>query len=437
MKKGKLYIETLGCPKNRVDAEIFLKNFLDKGWEITDKNSDADLIILNSCAFIEDSRKESIERFFELENSKKENAKMVLSGCLAQLYPNIQDELVEADIISGIDSVAILADEIEKYEKGHLNLVKSDKKYIYLGEERVLTQNPFFAYLKIADGCDNWCSYCSIPVIRGKYRERTIDSIVKEAIMLEKSGVKEIDLIAQDTTVFGKSQNLSLADLIKALDKNLTAKIRIMYLYPSGITDEILNAIKNSKVVMPYFEIPLQHTNNQVLKDMNRHYKIEEAVAKIEQIKQLFGEKAIFRTTFISGFPTETLEAHNDLKNFIKQDYFDYIGVFSYSSEEFTKAGKMQPLDKKIAEKRFLEIKQEAENSMERRLKRFVGKETEILFEEIDNELYLSTGRTIFQAPEVDGLTYLANIENEIPGNFYKIKITERNGVDFVGEIIK
>jgi ribosomal protein S12 methylthiotransferase len=436
--RSKLFFESLGCPKNRVDSEVIIASFLDKGWEKTDDNTIADCIIVNSCGFIKEAREETISRFFELNSNKKKGAIIALTGCLVQLYPEINNMLPEADIITGIDSIPDLAEAVTKNFNKNYKPEIAPSQYIYNSNSpRVLTLSPFTAYVKIADGCDNFCSYCSIPFIRGKYRERYVEDIVREAENLVSNGVKEIVLISQDTTKFGKNTKSSLIELLKELNLiNGDFKIRAMYLYPSGITKELVKTICKLKKVVPYFEVPFQHTSDEVLKEMNRTYSKNKIKKIIDMIKKECGGNYALRTTFISSFPKEKEKDHKDLLQFIRKEIFDYVGAFKYSKEEKTESFKMRAVPLKRALTRFEEIEKATYISMEKRLDRFIGLEMEILYEGIDDELKVPVGRGWHQAPEIDGLTIITNLENQAPGQYLKCLITGRDGVDFIAEII-
>lgn len=433
-----LFFESLGCPKNRVDAEVMISKLLNNGWEMTNDPQTADLIVLNTCSFISDAREESISRFFELDSAKKKGAKIALTGCLPQLYPDLKKSLKEADFITGINDIGQIAELVSgNWENGYKSEIgKAD--YIYSSsDQRALTLSPFTAYLKIADGCDNCCSYCSIPAIRGSYRERSIEDIVSEAQNLVFSGVKELCIISQDTTKYGIKSGTSLLALLEdlnALPDNF--KIRVMYLYPSGINKEFLKKIYRLKKVLPYFEIPVQHISDRVLSDMNRHYTKDVILELIRNIKEIFGDHYALRTTFISSYPTEKKEDHELLKKFIEEGHFDYAGAFRYSKEEFTRSSKLRVIPKDMAQSRFEEVEKITHESMERQLDRFVGMDMEILYEGIDPELKVPVGRGWHQAPEIDGITILTNIEKQKPGNYYKCRLISREGVDFIGEFV-
>ncbi|MBR6421203.1 30S ribosomal protein S12 methylthiotransferase RimO [bacterium] len=438
MKKT-VFCCSLGCPKNRVDSEVVIAQFLDKGWVIAESAGKADLVILNTCSFINDAREESVNSFFELHGGLKKGAKIAVMGCLPQLYPNLGDMLPEADFIFGVNDIP----NVEKIVSKHWNegyRGKSEKsEFLYTSSMgRVLTYSPWTAYLKIADGCDNFCAYCSIPHIRGRYRERPLKDIVAEAENLIKTGVKEIVVIAQDTTQYGSKTNSSLKKLIRAINAlKGDFRFRVMYLYPSGIDRELLETIRDSEKMHNYLEVPIQHISTTVLKAMNRRYSEQDIYNLIEMIKDVFGENYLLRTTVISSFPAEKKEDHELLKTFIEKGFFDYIGAFKYSKEESSASFKMRAVASKTADARFAEIEKATHECMENRLERFVGREVEVLYEGIDPELKVPVGRCWNQAPEIDGITIITNLEGEKEGSILKCRITSREGTDFIADIIR
>ena len=438
MKKT-VFCCSLGCPKNRVDSEVVIAQFLDKGWVIAESSGKADLVILNTCSFINDAREESVNSFFELHGGLKKGAKIAVMGCLPQLYPNLGDMLPEADFIFGVNDIP----NVEKIVSKHWNegyRGKSEKsEFLYTSSMgRVLTYSPWTAYLKIADGCDNFCAYCSIPHIRGRYRERPLKDIVAEAENLIKTGVKEVVVIAQDTTQYGSKTNSSLKKLIRAINAlKGDFRFRVMYLYPSGIDRELLETIRDSEKMHNYLEVPIQHISTTVLKAMNRRYSEQDIYNLIEMIKDVFGENYLLRTTVISSFPAEKKEDHELLKTFIEKGFFDYIGAFKYSKEESSASFKMRAVASKTADARFAEIEKATHECMENRLERFVGREVEVLYEGIDPELKVPVGRCWNQAPEIDGITIITNLEGEKEGSIFKCRITSREGTDFIADIIR
>ena len=435
--KKMLFCRTLGCPKNRVDSEIVIAQFLDKGWEITDDSGKADLVVLNTCSFINDAREEAVNSFFELHGGLKKGAKIAVMGCLPQLYPNLGGMLPEADFVFGVNDIPDIEKIVSEHWKEGFRSVVGKSDFLYTSSAgRVLTYSPWTAYLKIADGCDNFCAYCAIPHIRGRYRERPLKDILTEAENLIKTGVKEIVVIAQDTTQYGSKTNSSLKELIRSLNRlKGDFKFRVMYLYPSGIDRELLETIRDSEKMMNYLEVPVQHVSDTVLKAMNRRYSGKDIYNLIDMINDVFGENYLLRTTVISSFPAEKKEDHELLKSFIEKGFFDYIGAFKYSKEESSASFKMRALPAKTADARFAEIEKAAHECMEKRLDRFVGTETEVLYEGMDPELKVPVGRCWNQAPEIDGITIITNLENEKEGSILKCRIVSREGTDFIADI--
>ena len=437
--KKKLFCCSLGCPKNRVDSEIVIAQFVNKGWAVAETSDKADLVILNTCSFINDAREESVNSFFDLHASLKKGAKIAVMGCMPQLYPNLGEMLPEADFIFGVNDLPNIEKIVSAHwEKGYRGKIGQSDFLYTASMERVLTFSPWTAYLKIADGCNNFCSYCSIPYIRGRYRERPLKDILAEAENLIKTGVKEIVVIAQDTTQYGSKTNSSLKQLIRSLNAlKGNFKFRVMYLYPSGIDRELLETIRDCKKMHNYLEVPIQHVSDTVLKVMNRRYTGKDLHDLINMVKDVFGEDYLLRTTVISSFPSEKKEDHEALKAFIEEGNFDYIGAFKYSKEEFSASFKMRAVPAKTADARFAEIEKAAHESMERRLERFVGKEVEVLYEGIDPELKVPVGRCWNQAPEIDGITIITNLEDEKEGSRLKCRIVSREGTDFIADILR
>ena len=290
--KKKLFCCSLGCPKNRVDSEIVIAQFVNKGWAVAETSDKADLVILNTCSFINDAREESVNSFFDLHASLKKGAKIAVMGCMPQLYPNLGEMLPEADFIFGVNDLPNIEKIVSAHwEKGYRGKIGQSDFLYTASMERVLTFSPWTAYLKIADGCNNFCSYCSIPYIRGRYRERPLKDILAEAENLIKTGVKEIVVIAQDTTQYGSKTNSSLKQLIRSLNAlKGNFKFRVMYLYPSGIDRELLETIRDCKKMHNYLEVPIQHVSDTVLKAMNRRYTGKDLHDLINMVKDVFGE---------------------------------------------------------------------------------------------------------------------------------------------------
>jgi len=421
---------SLGCNKNLVDSEMILGMMLKNGFNITSDESEADYIIVNTCAFINDAQKESIETIIKMGEYKKQNCKgLIVTGCLANRYEKqIKELLPEVDCVA----------EINDYQK-IIEFIKEDGTHDIKYTERVLSTPPYTAYVKIADGCDNNCTYCIIPKLRGKYKSRTMEDIETEIKYLATLGVTEIVLVAQDTSCYGIDiyKESKLSELLKRIEKiEGITWIRILYTYPEGITDELLETIKNSQKVCKYFDIPIQHINNDVLKRMGRNTTKEKIVNLINKIKNNIPD-AVLRTSLIVGFPGETDEQFEELKEFVAKGYFDKLGVFEYSKEDGTAAAKLkEQVLKKVKKTRrnaIMEVQQKV--SLENN-KKIIGEELKVLVGGKINEGTFF-GRTYKDSPEIDGLTFI-ECDEELPlGEFTTVKIEKAKEYDLVGTIKK
>ena len=432
---------SLGCAKNQVDAEIVLGQLKD-GYEITSDEQQADVIIINTCAFIESAKEEAINAILEAAELKKDRLKsLIVTGCLAERYGrDIEKSLPEVDGIIGIGGY----DRIEEAIKTTL----SGKKYIYLEEnfkldylniERVLSTPKGSAYLKICEGCDNKCSYCAIPGIRGPFRSRTPEDIVSEAKKLLATGVKEITVVAQDTSRYGKDLfgEPSLPMLLEKLDSiEGMCKLRIMYLYPDEISAELIETIKNSKNILHYVDLPVQHISDNMLRSMNRRGTGKE----IREIFRRFREAmpdVIIRSTLMVGFPGETKEDYEEMREFLIETEFDRAGIFEYSKEEGTKAAEMGgQIPKRVKSKRYNELMAiQQKISLKKNLQR-VGKTYETLVEGVSDDGIFYYGRTYAEAPEVDGYVYFTSSEPLEAGQVVNVKILVADEYDLTGEAI-
>lgn len=453
---NRIYIETLGCPKNRVDTEVMTGILLKEGFIPVSSPKLADFILLNSCAFIESARAETIARFFHLNSIKQHHTKMILTGCLVQREPSIAAYLPEAAIITGIDEIPSIAEKIRTH-----TVPSGDRPsfpnphFLYTSNTpRVLTQYPGFAYLKIADGCENNCTYCTIPSIRGAYRERSEMDILREAENLIKRGVRELIITAQDSTQYNR-RGRGLSGLIEKINtrihkmnlkKNNPCLVRIMYLHPRGIDDALLHTISESGNILPYFEIPLQHTDDTILAAMNRGCTLGQACATFEKIRKLFGQKAVIRTTFITGFPEETPRQFRKMFNFIETNpYLDYIGLFPYSRERDTPAADMKQINKNTIHSRYQALYTAAGKAMKKNLSRFLHTAQDVLIDDAScrengNKKNCVKGRAYFQAPEIDGTTYVTITDLKkkkiIAGNRVSCRIKKLHNLNFYAEII-
>lgn len=437
--KLKVGMISLGCDKNRVDAETMLFELKNNGFEIVNNEKDADIIIVNTCGFIESAKTESIETILEMAQNK-ENGKckaVIATGCMAERYKEeLINEMPELDAVVGTGNYSNIVDIVNNILNGKNKIVKvGNIDYNLEYKERILTTPMHYAYVKIAEGCNNNCSYCIIPKLRGKFRSRNIDSIVNEVKDLANKDVKEIILVAQDTTMYGIDiyKRKALPELIKEIENvNGIEWIRIMYAYPEEITDELIETIKNCKKVCNYFDMPIQHISNNILKAMNRRTTKENILEKINKIKTSIPD-AIIRTSLIVGFPGETEEDFNELVEFLKEFKLDRVGIFEYSQEEGTRAAEMEnqiPSEVKLKRKEILmkiqsKINKEKNNSS-------VGKEFIVMVEgQVDNGTYV--GRTYADAPEIDQLVYFKSTKKIKNGEFIKVKITKAYNYDLIG----
>ena len=426
----KIGFVSLGCCKNLVDSEQIMGMIKKNHHEIVSDPRQAQAIIINTCGFITSAKEESIQTIFEMAQYKEKNLeKLIVCGCLAQRYQKeLEEEIPEIDAIIPIKDYDEFASVLEKA----LGCTFTESKF-----ERVLSTQPWRAYLKISDGCSNHCTYCAIPLIRGEQVSRPIEELVLEAKQLAMYGVKELTLIAQDTTKYGLDLygEFKLGDLVREIDKiDGIHWIRILYMYPDEIVEDVLLAMKESKKVVPYFDIPMQHANNRLLKAMNRRGTKEHAYEIIEHIQTLF-DHPVLRTTMIVGFPSETDEDFDELMEFVQNVKWDRMGAFTYSKEEDTRAFDMKPeVDAHIAQHR-LETLMKLQNqiSYEKNQEK-IGQVFEVLVEEKEGLKETYRGRSIADAPdEVDGqVIFTSTVPIEL-GTFVKVKIQKANAYDLYG----
>lgn len=438
----KISMVSLGCPKNQVDAEMMLATLKAGGFEICSEEAEADAIIVNTCGFIEDAKKEAIENILEASQYKK-NGKckaVVVTGCLAERYKDdVTEEIPEVDSCVGIGSNEKIAEIVKNAIEGNTENSFGEKDALPLSGERILGGYPFSTYLKIADGCNNCCTYCAIPKIRGKLRSRTIEDCVEEARKLAFRGVKELVVVAQDTTAYGEDLygKPMLAELLKRLcEIEGLVWIRTLYTYPDRITDELLETIASEEKLVKYLDIPLQHVNGDILKRMNRKGDYESLCALIERIRRKVPEITL-RTTLITGFPGETEEQFEEMAEFVKYNRFDRLGCFTYSAEEDTIAAEYpHQIDEQTKADRMdnimeLQLTIAAEKNEEK-----AGKETLVLVEGWDDYIKCYFGRTPADAPEVDGkIFFMADRQLKI-GDFVKVRINDCIDYDLLGELI-
>ena len=442
---NKVGIVSLGCAKNQVDAEMLLYTLRQRGFSIVNDPAMADAVIVNTCGFIDSAKQESIDEIIELGKLKQEGKikAIIVTGCLAQRYQDeITRQLYEIDAAVGIGGNAQIADIVEQALAPHREQLElfPDKLLLPLEGGRVQSTPFYTAYLKIAEGCDNKCTFCAIPMIRGKFRSRKIEALVAEAQQLAARGVRELNIIAQDTTRYGE-------DLYgkPSLDRLLTELcridglrwLRVLYCYPDSITDELIEVMAREPKVLHYIDLPLQHCNSAILKRMHRRGDRESLTALLHKIKEKMPD-VIFRSTFITGFPGETEEQFEELAEFAEEMHFQRLGCFPYSQEENTPAAKMpDQVDDEIKQRRADIIMAHQQNVMAEYCESLIGTEVEVLVEGFDRLIGCWFGRTYADAPEVDGCVFFtAESKRPSPGDFVTVKITDTMDIDPVGELV-
>lgn len=440
----KVGIISLGCAKNRVDAEMLLYRIRNAGYKLCEDVAMADVAIINTCGFIESAKQESIEEILELSELKKEGKikAIIVTGCLAERYKEeVMKEIPEADAVVGIGANDDIVKIIDEVLQGKKQQCFPDKLLLPLEGGRIQSTPYYYAYLKIAEGCDNHCTYCAIPMIRGKFRSRKIEDIIAEAKHLAEKGVKELVVVAQDTSLYGKDiyGELMLAKLLKKLcEIDGIRWIRVLYCYPDKITDELLQVMAEEEKIVKYLDLPLQHCNGRVLKTMNRKGNKEELVELIAKIREKV-PGIVLRTTFIAGFPTETEEEFAELENFAKEVRFERVGCFAYSQEENTPAAKLEPqIPEDVKERRAEIIMENQQEIMEEFCQTLDGKTIEVLVEGYDQYAECFFGRSAWDAPEVDGSVFFTVTGRKpAPGEFVKVKIDDFLNCDPIGEMVE
>ena len=435
---------SLGCDKNRVDSEIMLTYLSEAGFKFTSDASNADIIIVNTCGFIETARAESMDAIAEMveyrKNPKYRCKRLIVTGCLPQRWSaNILNDFPEIDIILGIDSYPEIVNILRASFDTNKRVVKvgSTKTLPYI-KNRVVTTPSHYAYLKVADGCDNFCTFCTIPFIRGRYRSMDIDSLFEEAKELVNNGAEELILVAQDISRYGedKTGKPQIVKLIKKLSTIEDLKwIRLLYCYPEKLSDELLNEIINNPKVCKYIDIPLQHVSDKILKRMNRKTCQKDIVNLLEKIKNA-PEFIAIRTTYMVGFPGETEEDFAQLVEFIQKYKLMHVGFFAYSREQDTTAANfVDQISDDIKTRRLLKLMRIQQKIANEINKSFVGKTIEVCYEGIDYDKQLFFGRCQYQTPEADTLVFFKSKKPIDIGKFYKVKITKVKGYDLQGEV--
>ena len=429
---------SLGCSKNLIDTEMAIGLFKNNKFQIVADEKEAQIIVVNTCGFIEPAKQEAINTILEMAEHKKNGIckYLIVMGCLVQRYKkDLQKALPEVDLFISLDEYDKFWDKVSSLVK--IKELKSCNRFTYM--DRVISTGPKTAYLKIAEGCSNNCTYCAIPNIRGKYISRPMEEILEEAKKLAKDGIKEIIVIAQDTTKYGEDiyGEKKLSELLSKLCKiDGFEWIRFLYAYPESITDELIKTVKENKKICNYFDIPIQHISDAVLKRMNRKTtgkKIEDLIIKIK--KEI--PDAILRTSLIVGFPGETETDFEKLYSFVKKGYFNKLGVFTYSKEDGTPAARLkEQIHGNTKRKRYNKIMSIAKDISKEKLEELIGKEYKVLIESLtyDNRFYI--GRAYTDIPEEDGVTFVENSKDKLIGKFVQCKVTRIEDYDMVGVLI-
>ena len=438
----KVAMVSLGCPKNQVDAEKMLALLKKGGLEITSAEADADVIIVNTCGFIESAKAEAIENILEAARYKEDGKckALVVTGCLAERYrDDITEEIPEVDVCVGLGSNGKIAEIVKKAIEGEKQNYYGEKTDFDLSGERILGGMPYTAYLKVGDGCDNCCSYCAIPKIRGRMRSRTIEDCVAEAKTLARGGVTELIVVAQDTTAYGTDLygEPKLHELLTELCKIEGLHwIRTLYTYPEKITDKLLDVIKGQEKLVNYLDIPIQHINDDILKKMNRKGDKKSVSDVIDRIRDKIPDITL-RTTLITGFPSETEEQFSELAEFVKEKRFEHLGCFTYSPEEGTAAALMEnQIDEQVKQDRCDNIMETQALISASRNEEKIGKVTEVLIEGWDDYIKCYFGRAPWDAPEIDGKVFFMAHKPLKIGQYVKVRINDCLDYDLLGELV-
>lgn len=433
---------SLGCPKNQLDTEVMLHELLSAGYEITADETEADVVVINTCGFIESAKKEAIDNILDVAwlKENRDLRAIVVTGCLAERYrDDIMKEMPEVDAVLGVGSIHNIVEAVDAVLEGKKYTSFEDKDCVRLGGDRVLTTPEYAAYLKIAEGCDNRCTYCAIPYIRGRFRSRPMEDIIREAKELEGLGVKELTLVAQDTTRYGQDiyGKYSLAELLHRLTEETDIPwLRILYCYPDKITDELIEEMKSNDRVLKYIDLPMQHISDGVLKRMNRHGGAELIRSVVARLRAEIPD-VVIRTTFIVGFPGETDEDFAELCDFVNEQRFEHVGVFTYSREEGTPAYRMEQVDEQVKLDRYDIIMRDQLGINEENNEKKLGTTVRVLCEGYDAVGEVYYGRSAADAPDVDGKIYFAAEHGIVPGSFVDVKIEKVVEYDLCGTAVR
>ncbi len=430
---------SLGCSKNLVDTEVMLHKLHTAGYQICAEESEAEIIIINTCGFIESAKRESIDNILDAESLKEwgKCKHIIATGCLVERYGReVMDEMPELDAIIGVGSIDDIVAACDAVMRGEKYVSLKDKNTSPLGGDRIITTDDHTAYLKVAEGCDNRCTYCAIPSIRGRMRSRTVEDIVAEARDLEAMGVKELNLIAQDTTRYGLDiyGEYALARLVRAITEGTTIPwIRLLYCYPDKITDELIAELRDNGRLVKYMDIPIQHISDPVLKRMNRHGDSALIKATVEKLRREVPDITL-RTTAMVGFPGETEEDFTELCEFVKEAKFDRFGAFTYSPEEGTESAEFDgQIDEQTKQDRYDILMQTQLTVAEELNNAKLGKTLRVLTDGFDTVAEIYYGRSEGDAPDVDGRVYFKSKKKIAPGTFCDVKIEEALDYDLIG----
>ncbi len=439
----KILFISLGCDKNLVDTEVMLGMLASRGYEMTNEEQEADIIVINTCCFIHDAKEESIQNILEMAEYKKNGSAkaLIVTGCMAERYrQEILDEIPEVDEVLGTTAYDRILDAVDAALAGQHEVMTADLDALPLPEtKRLVTTGGHFAYLKIAEGCDKHCTYCIIPKIRGNFRSVPMEHLIKEAEELADQGVKELILVAQETTLYGKDLygEKSLPKLLRELCKISGIRwIRILYCYPEEITDELIQVMKEEPKICHYLDLPIQHANDTILKRMGRRTSKQELIDIVQKLRKEIPDICL-RTTLITGFPGETQEQHEEVMEFIDTLEFDRLGAFTYSPEEDTPAATFEDqIDEEVKEDRQADIMELQQEIAFDKAEDMIGREVLVMIEGkvADENAYV--GRTYRDAPNVDGLIFINTDVELISGDFAKVKVTGALDYDLIGELM-
>lgn len=439
----KILFISLGCDKNLVDTEVMLGMLASRGYEMTNDEQEADIIVINTCCFIHDAKEESIQNILEMAEYKKNGSAktLIVTGCMAERYrQEILDEIPEVDEVLGTTAYDRILDAVDAALAGQHEVMTADLDALPLPEtKRLVTTGGHFAYLKIAEGCDKHCTYCIIPKIRGNFRSVPMERLLKEAQDLAEQGVKELILVAQETTLYGKDLygEKSLPKLLRELCKISGIRwIRILYCYPEEITDELIQVMKEESKICHYLDLPIQHANDTILKRMGRRTSKQELIDIVQKLRKEIPDICL-RTTLITGFPGETQEQHEEVMEFIDTLEFDRLGAFTYSPEEDTPAATFEDqIDEEVKEDRQADIMELQQEIAFDKAEDMIGREVLVMIEGkvADENAYV--GRTYRDAPNVDGLIFINTDVELISGDFAKVKVTGALDYDLIGELM-